>query len=505
MKRIKFQLLFVLALHLLSACAIAQIENRPKASPCILCQELKNLDLPDVDISEASQVDAPVSHCKIFGTVGKEINFELLLPEDWNARFVMGGNGGFAGTINDLFENRKRVTKGYAIALTDTGHKGSIYKADWALNNMERQVNFGHLAVHRIAVVAKAIMKQYYCSAPAYSYFYGCSKGGGQGMIEAQRYPEDFDGIVAGAPAIKWPEFSAAFIHNGTVMYPEPDNLDQALISKTHLELLQASILEQCDYIDGIKDGILNDPTECNFDIELLPKCPDKEANDSCFTSSQLDGIKKVYDGVKIADVKIYPGFPFGSERRWPQVIVDPDAKDLEEFGYPTRMFAFAVDFFKYLVFQDPNWDYKSYDFSKLKVDTRYASSYLDATSTDYAAFKNRGGKMILFHGWNDAVQSAYTAIEYYEALKKEDGQVGDYIRLFMLPGVGHCFDGIGPNEVDWVELVRNWVEKNIAPERVVLLKKEDGKISITRPVFPYPKKAVYNGKGDPSKESSFN
>jgi feruloyl esterase len=372
---------------------------------------------------------------------------------------------------------------------------------------MERQVNFGHLAVHRVAVVSKEIIRQYYCSAPIYSYFYGCSKGGGQAMIEAQRYPDDFDGIVAAAPAINWPVFSAAFIHNGKAMYPDPNNFGQSLISNMHLELLQNTILEQCDTLDGIKDGILNDPTVCDFDFSQLPRCSDNQASDYCFTSVQIEGIKKIYDGLMVENEKIHPGFPYGCENEggWSFFIVDPDAKALENLGYPTRLFALAVDVFKYLVFQDPNWDYKSYDFSNLKEDTRYASSYLDVTSKDYSAFKDHGAKMILFHGWNDPAQSAFTTIEHYEAAKNIDPQIEDYIRLFLLPGVLHCGGGPGPSEMDWIELVRDWVEMGIPPEKVVLTKTEDGKETITRPVFPYPNKAVYDGKGDPNKESSFN
>jgi len=507
MKRIKGLLSSAVALLFLSAFSQAQILNSDKES-CMACEELKNLILPDVIISQASQLDDPVSHCKILGIIGKEIHFELLLPKEWNARFVMGGNGGFAGAFNDFLGNRKEVSKGYATGLTDTGHKGNMFKADWALDNMERQLNFGHLAVHRTAVVSKEIIRQYYCSGPAYSYFYGCSGGGGQAMSEAQRYPNDFDGIVAGAPAINWPAFSAMFLHNANTMYPDPTNFNNAILSKKNLELLQTTILEYCDANDGISDQILNDPTDCDFDIDLLPKCPEDVADDNCFTSIQINAIREIYAGVKVADEEIHSGFPFGCENDpegWLPWIVGPDMVAMEQFNYPTRLFALAVDMFKYLVFQDPNWDYNSYDFSNLKEDSRYASSYLDATSTNYNPFKDRGGKMILYHGWNDPAQSAFTTIDHYNAALKEDGQLGDYIKLFLLPGVVHCGGGPGPSQTDWIELVRAWVEQGIAPERVILSKTTDDKVSMTRPVFPYPNKAVYDGKGDPYKESSFN
>ncbi len=494
----------LVALLFINAITLAQTANNSDKTPCMPCEELKNLILLDVTISEAIQLEAPVTHCKLVGTIGKEINFELLLPKDWNSRFVMGGGGGFVGSIQNMA--RSSINEGYATGGTDTGHQGIGIKADWALNNMERQVNFGHLAVHRTVVVSKEIIRRFYCSAPEYSYFIGCSRGGGQAMMEAQRYPNDFDGIVAGAPAFNWPAIGAEFIQNIQIIYPDPTKLDEPVITLANLQLLQTKILDQCDTIDGIKDQILNDPRDCDFDVDLLPRCPENAVRDNCFTSTQLEAIKVVYAGVTIQKEEIYPGFPFGGENEpggWLPWIVGPN-KETMELNFPTLHFAFGTEMFKYLVFQDPNWDYSSYDFSNFSNTTRYASSYLDATSTDYSAFKNRGGKMIIYHGWNDPALSAFATIEHYNAAKKEDGEIGEYIRLFLLPGVLHCGGGPGPSQADWVELVRNWVEKGIAPERVVLSKTEDEKVFMTRPVFPYPKKAIYDGKGDPNKESSF-
>lgn len=505
MKRIiKTLFSLVVALLFLDTFSLAQIADNSDKTPCMPCEELENLLLPDVIISQASQLEEPVIHCKILGTIGKEINFELLLPKDWNSRFVMGGGGGFVGSIQN--GARSSINQGYATSGTDTGHQGSGIKADWALNNMERQVNFGHLAVHRTAVVSKGIMRQFYCSDPEYSYFIGCSRGGGQAMMEAQRYPEDFDGIVAGAPAFNWPAIGAEFIQNSQIIYPDPTNLDEPVISLANLELLQTKILEQCDAMDGLKDHILNDPRDCNFNFNSLPKCPENSSSDDCFTSHQLEAIKVVYAGVTYQKEEFYPGFPLGGENEpggWQPWITGPNEGTMK-LNFPSLHFAFGTEMFKYLFFQDPDWDYSSYNFSNFLAETRYASSYLDATSTDYSAFKTRGGKMIIYHGWNDPALSAFATIEHYDAAGKEDGEIGEYIRLFLLPGVLHCGGGPGPSQADWIELVRNWVEKGIVPERVILSKTEDGKVSMTRPVFPYPKRAIYDGKGDPDKESSF-
>jgi feruloyl esterase len=369
---------------------------------------------------------------------------------------------------------------------------------------MERQVNFGHLAVHRTAVVSKEIMRRFYCSSSVYNYFVGCSRGGGQAMMEAQRYPNDFDGIVAGAPAFNWPAIGAENIQNAQIIYPDPTKLDEPVISLANLQLLQTIILEKCDAIDGIKDQIINDPRDCDFNIDLLPRCPENTESDDCFTSTQLEAIKIVYSGVTNQGEEIHPGFPIGCEARaWANWIVGPNERTME-FNLPSLQFAFGTEMFKYLVFQDPDWDYSSYDFSNFSNTTQYASSYLDATSTDYSEFKNRGGKMVIYHGWNDPALSAFATIEHFEAAKTEDSDLEEYIRLFLLPGVLHCGGGPGPSQTDWIKLVRNWVENGIAPDRVVLSKVQDEKVTMTRPVFPYPEKAIYDGKGDPNKESSF-
>jgi len=485
--------------------SIAQVSTDKDKNPCMPCEELKNLMFPDVIVSETTQLEEPVAHCRVVGVIGKEINFELLLPKDWNSRFVMGGGGGFVGSVQNIA--RSSINDGYATAGTDTGHEGIGIKADWALNNMERQVNFGHLAVHRTAVVSKEIIRRFYCSDSEYSYFLGCSRGGGQAMMEAQRYPDDFDGIVAGAPAFNWPAIGAEFIQNSKIIYPDPSKLDEPVITLANLKLLQKIILENCDAIDGVEDQILNDPRECDFDIDLLPECPGNSVGDDCFTSEQIEAIKMVYAGVTNQQIEIYPGYPFGGENEsggWRDWIVGPN-EGIKQLNFPSLQFAFGTEMFKYLVFQNRNWDYSSYDFSNFSNTTRYASSYLDATSTDYSEFKNRGGKMVIYHGWNDPALSAYATIEHFEAAKSVDSDLEEYIRLFLLPGVLHCGGGPGPSQTDWIKLVRNWVENGTAPEKVVLTKTDDKNESMTRPVFPYPQKAVYDGEGDPNKESSYN
>ncbi len=245
MKRTKSILSVLIPLLFINAITLAQNINDSEKVPCMPCEELKNIILPDVIISQAEEIQEPAPHCKVTGIIGTEINFVLLLPYNWNSRFAMGGGGGFVGSVQNMAESS--ITKGYATAGTDTGHKGHGLTAEWALNNMERQVNFGHLAVHRTAVTTKEIIRQYYDSNVAYSYFLGCSRGGGQAMMEAQRYPDDFDGIVAGAPAFNWPAIAAEFIQNSQAIYPNPDELENPVITLGNLKLLQTKVLEQCD------------------------------------------------------------------------------------------------------------------------------------------------------------------------------------------------------------------------------------------------------------------
>ena len=492
---------FFIQLALVSGLLQAQVISQPEK--CIPCEKLISLKLPDVKIISSEEVTIGSSHCRLLGIIGKEIRFELLLPNDWNGIFIMGGGGGFVGSIQNAA--RSSVNNGYTTSGTDTGHEGkNVLSADWAFNNMERQLNFGHLAIHRTAEVSKAIIGSYYGDYPKYCYFMGCSRGGGQAMMEAQRYPDDFDGIVAAAPAFNWTAIAAEFVQNTQAVYP--GKLTGAVISREHLRILQEAVLKQCDSIDGIKDNILNNPGKCKFDFAALPKCPEDVPGKECFSSSQILAIKKIYEGVDIGNGISYPGFPPGGENEpagWVTWITGSGEKSMNS-GYPSLQAGFGIEIFKYLILQDPDWDYRSYDFTGYENEIRYASAYLDATSTDYSGFRNRKGKIIFWHGWSDPALSAYATIAHYNAVKNDDPHLEDYMRLFLLPGVLHCGGGEGPAQVDWIALIRDWVENNKAPERVILSKNIGGTEVMTRPVFPYPVEAVYDGKGDPDKESSF-
>ena len=486
-----FSICFVLVL-------LINVASAQNVKPCKPCEQLKNLQLPDVTIlsveakisdtiKDPSQPWIPPAiinkpFCRVLGRISKEINFEILLPQESNGRFLMSGGGGFVGSIENGF--REKVNQGFATAGTDAGHHGNPVDASWAYNNMERQLNFGRLAIHRTAVVSKAIMLNYYCVAPTKSYFAGCSRGGGQAMMEAQYYPEDFDGIVVGAPAFAWPAIAAKGIQDSQANYPNPKDL-KPVITNENLKLLQGEVLRQCDQLDGSADKIINDPRKCKFDISKIPVCPDGKGSATCLTKEQLAAIKAIYNPVIAEGKQIYPGFPFGAEAEmgsWDLWITGTSAFMQKS---PSLHYLFSTNIFKYLIFNNPNWDYSKYDFKNFSAQTMYASSYLDATRTDYSEFKKRNGKIIFYHGWNDPALSAYSTIDHYEGILKADKDAQSYTRLFLLPGVLHCNGGPGCDNVDWITLIVDWVEIGKAPDKVVATKSGQGN-AVTKDVFPY-------------------
>jgi feruloyl esterase len=465
--------------------------------------ELKQVQLPDVSLEAVTAVTPDLqknphakSHVQVKGTIGDHIRFELLLPDDWNGRFVMGGGGGFVGTIQNAA--RDSVNLGYATVGTDTGHQSPTgYMADWALNNVEAQVNFGYLAVHRTAVVAQGLVRAYYRTSAAHSYFVGCSRGGGQAMMESQRYPADFDGIVAGAPAFNWTRFAATMVAIAKALYPDPGHLTNNVLSEEALQKLQQALLDQCDAQDGLKDSVVQDPASAHFDLSQV----------NGLTDEQRKAIAAIAQGARNQDGPIYPGFPLTGgcdPDQWLAWIVGPLLPLVQKDQVPDLTFAFGTQVFKFLVFNDPAWDYSKYDFSHFDHDTRVAAAFLNATNPDLSPLKARKGKLILWHGWADTALPAPGLIDYYRQVLAHDPNASDYCRLFMVPGCLHCGGGPGASEVDWLSVIVDWVEHNEAPDRLIATKHDHGKVVMTRPLYPYPQVAVYNGSGDPNSADSF-
>jgi len=475
------------------------------------CPALASLELPDVKVATAVPVAAPtvgpikVAHCRVDGSVGKDIRFSLLLPDQWNGKFFMGGGGGFVGSVQN--QSVGVLNSGYATVGTDTGHQASGTQANWAMNEMERQLNYGHVGVHRVAEVSKAIIREYYGSKPTRSYFGGCSNGGRQAMMSAQRYPNDFDGIVAGAPAMDFMGIGAQFIKDSQAQYPDPKNLEQPLLPPATLKLVGAKVLEACDRIDGVKDDVMEDPRACKFDVGSLPACPGDQAGEQCVTKAQVAALRKIYAPTDANGETIFSGQPFGGETDaagWQAWIAGVNPQLIASQRAPSLRYAFGTEMFKYFIYGDPQWDYSQYDLARWKKDSARPGSYLNATDPNLDAFKSRGGKLIIWHGWADAGLSALATVKYYEQVQARDPAAKDYARLFLLPGVLHCAGGAGPDTVDWPAAITEWVENGKAPDRVIASKLAAGKATRTRPLCPYPQRAVYSGKGSTDDAAQF-
>lgn len=478
------------------------------------CAALSTLQLPDVRISEAVAVPAnapaplppspfgpppaiTVPYCKVNGVVAREIRFTLLLPEQWNGKFMMGGGGGFVEGIDN--QAISAVNVGYATVGTDTGHQGRGVEATWALDNIERKLNFGHVAVHRVAEVSKAIIRSHYSAAPSRSYFNGCSNGGRQALMEAQRYPDDFDGIVAGAPAYDFTGIAVQFIKDIQAAFPDKESLSKPLFPNATMKSVDEQIIAKCDAIDGTTDGLMEDPRRCTVDVSTL----------TGLTDQQKKALTVIYGEKKLPDGSVaYPPQPFGGEGDaalgWPLWINGVTPMLQLAYKIPSLRFGFGTHFMKFFVFNDPEWDYLKYDFANYRRDSRLAGSMLNATDTNLDAFKRRGGKLVLYHGWSDAALSALATTKYYEEVKARDASTADFARLFMLPGVAHCGGGAGPDRVNWASVIDDWVTKRAAPERIVASKVVSGKTTRTRPLCAYPMHAVYQGSGSIDDEQNF-
>jgi poly(3-hydroxybutyrate) depolymerase len=482
---------FVFLLLLTAPLTAARADELGRAE----CGSLTSLALPDIRITESVEVAAaPVPHCKVIGVVGREIRFMVLMPARWNGNFLMSGSGGFAGVVD---ASADEMAAGYASAGTDTGHEANGGSARWALNDVERQENYGHVGMHRATVAAKAVVAAFYGKPPARSYFTGCSNGGRQALMEAERYPDDFDGIVAGAPAFNYTAIVKSFVKNVKAAAPDPHHLMPG-ISAGALTTVQTRVLEACDALDGLRDGVMEDPRACSFSLATIPSCPTEQAAAGCLTAHE----RAVFETVH-RPTDSYAEQPFGDEGAggaWDVWITGRPASP----GTPSLQWIFANEFYKNLVFGDSTWDYTTYDLGRADADMRRVATFLDATNPDLSAFIARGGRLLLWHGWSDPALNALETVKFFGQIQARTAAARDGVRLFMLPGVLHCGDGSGPDQVDWTRLISDWVERGATPERVVATKLTDGKPTRTRPLCAYPSVAVYRGSGSPDVESSF-
>jgi feruloyl esterase len=481
------------------------------------CESLASLALPHARITRAQTVPAGMftgtpagilapgapsfrpynalpEFCRVAATLApssdSEIKIEVWMPASgWNGRFEAVGNGGWAGQIS-VQALAGGIARGYAIAATDTGHSGS--DGSFAFNHPEKLVDFAYRAVHEMTVQAKAFVQAYYGKAPSESYWDGCSTGGRQGLKEAQRYPADYDGIIAGAPANYMTHMltQSLWVAHATLKNPA------GYIPRVKYAPIHQAALDACDSLDGVKDGVIDDPTRCHFDPKAIQCAADDTA--ACLTAPQVEAARRIYAPAKNpkTGAVIFPGLEPGSEMGWAGLA-----------GGPAPM-SIATDYFKYIVFKNPAWDFKTLDFDK---DVALADS-LDkgndnAIDPNLKAFLGRGGKLLMYHGWADMLIAPENTVNYYTSVVNASGgvaAVSDSIRLFMVPGMGHCVGGDGPSNFDKLGPLEQWVERKKAPDRLVATHLTGGAVDRTRPLCPYPQVAVYSGTGSTNDAANF-
>jgi len=497
------------------------------------CESLTTLKLPATAIVAAVTVEpgafAPPTgspaafknlpaFCRVQGvstpSPDSHIEFEVWLPvSGWNGKYLGVGNGGFAGSI--FYPSLAAVGQGYAVSSTDTGHKGSAIDGEWALGHFEKIVDFGNRAIHQTAATSKAIVQAFYGENPQHSYFNGCSNGGRQALIEAQRYPADYDGILAGAPANDITHLFAAFAWNAQALETDP----ASYIPLKKMPALESATIAACDTLDGVKDGVIDDPTRCHFDPSVLA-CKGADS-DACLTDPQIAALKKIYAGPKNSKgEQIFPGYQPGGEAGfggWGAWITGlAPGKSLQH--------AFAQGFFADMAFQNASWDFRTLNFDRdLRTADDKMAPIMNAVNPDLKAFKNRGGKLIVYHGWSDAAISPTNAINYYRSVSATLGErhTGDFVQLYMVPGMQHCGGGPGPNDFGVNPLAKadpqhsistaleRWVESGVAPEKIIATKhKVDtnaaSEVIRTRPLCPYPQTARYKGSGSTDDAGNF-
>jgi feruloyl esterase len=414
---------------------------------------------------------------------------EIWMPaSNWNGKFQAVGNGAFNGNIA-YDAMMTALARGYAASSTDTGHTGP--GASFALGHPEKVIDFGWRAVHEMTVASKRIIASYYDSGPKFSYWNGCSAGGRQAMKAAQRFPADFDGIIAGAPGLDWTGRAAQALR--VVQKLQRDEAARLPQAKRHL--LYTAAVAACDAADGVKDGVLENPEKCTFDPGVLEcKGPD---GDSCLTKAQVDTARFIYaDTVNPATKRMITGLERGSERGW------------TDLGWSASAQATGLDQFRFLVFGDPNWNIQKFDFDADIVRAEEVDNdTINALDPNLKPFLDRGGKMIQYHGWSDPQISPASSTQYYarvlDTLGGAKNLQGSY-RLFMAPGMGHCRGGEGPNTFDMISALEDWVERGKAPDHIVASRTNAGTVDRTRPLCPYPQVAAYKGTGSTDEAANF-
>jgi feruloyl esterase len=487
------------------------VADTKAAMPCAAVPRLSWAATTILSARDVPAADGVPEHCRVSGLIAPEIRFEVNLPANWNRRFYMHGNGGFAGENPEQaprpLVRGNALKQGFATVQTNTGHDAlaeplASFAADYA-----KKVDYAFRAVHMTVEEAKKIVTAYYGRPPAYSYWDGCSTGGRQGLISAQRFPGDFDGILAGAPVLNFVDTVTQSLWNGLA-------LNQTPVSLGKLKLVSDAVYARCDAKDGLKDGVIDDPRRCDFDARRdVAQCAAGKDDDSCLTTAQGEAITKIHDGLKVSGKPVLFGYPIGSEvvgtnysaggeqvsgwSRW--LVVPADEKSLQ--------FTFGDSFVRYFSSPkpDPAMDVSKFDFDKDMAKYADARALLNATDPNLAAFRARGGKLLMYFGWADTALAPLMGVDYYEKAVAANGKdTPQFFRLFMVPGMFHCRGGIGTDRLDGLTALINWVENGSAPQSIAATRMEQGKVVRSRPLCPYPQVARYAGSGSTDDAASF-
>jgi feruloyl esterase len=455
------------------------------------CESLTSLFMPGVTVTSAAVAATPVEFCRVKAVArpvaDSEIQIEVWLPPaaSWNGKLLGTGNGGYSSTMS-ISAMQAALKEGYAVAGSDTGHSGGDLR--FGQGHPEKIADWAWRAVHAMTDVAKLTARNYYGEFPRKAYFSGCSTGGQQALSEAQRFPKDYDGIVAGDPGNDRIHLNIGFLWSWLATHENGADI----LPAAKLPMITRAVVAQCDAKDGLKDGLIDDPRRCHFDpAALLCKSGD---NAECLTAPQVAAVRKVYAGAANprSHKQILPGWAPGTESGWGGYFVG--------HAEPAR-----IDFWRLWLFGDPKWDPATFDFDR---DVAWADEKLAETSAvnaDLRPFRANGGKLLLYQGWADPVVPPEDTIQYFDAVQRAaGGSAADFARLFMVPGMGHCQGGPGPSVFDPLAALDAWATKDIAPNRIVAAHRTAGKVDRTRPLCPYPQVARRQGNGDIDDAASF-
>jgi feruloyl esterase len=419
-----------------------------------------------------------------------QINLEVWIPagESWNGKLLGTANGGFSGAI-PFGPMTAALAKGYAVVGTDTGHTGD--QLDFAANHPEKVIDWGYRAVHVMTEVAKLVVRNHQGRFPDRSYFEGCSTGGQQALSEVQRFPDDYDGVVAGDPGYNRVRLILGFLWGWNALH---DEAGRSILPNAKLATITKAVVSACDLNDGVKDGVIDDPRSCTFDPKTI-QCTGADS-DACLTAPQVAAVQKVYDGaknVRTGEV-VYPGWIRGSEQGWTQYLTGPRE--------PVR-----IGFFRSIAFQNPSWDGRSFDWDRDIAFVLRHDNVMSAVSRDLRPFKARQGKVLMYTGWADPVVPPMDVVNYYENVAKTMGGMAatqSFFRFFPVPGMGHCNGGAGPSSFDALGALEEWVEKGVAPSQILATHSTGGTVDRTRPLCAHPAVIKYRGTGDPDAATSY-